>query len=198
MANTKDCFYDVQRNMSERQEAVALRLMDCACEQWLNAEIRAILNSPDTTGLKSKKGDYAIGEEGRRDISVYTGGKLSHHMEVKVIYPQYSQKNVTERFGTLNEQLAKMPISANSTNLRGVGLVFGVWTSMNSGGAKPEAFFQDFRQAIQYHFEDSPYKNPHRFRSVGIVDTEIEWAGELVRVVMKGTFFSASRSVVSV
>ena len=198
MANTKGNFYDVQRNMAERQEAVAFRLMDCACEQWLNAEIRAILNSPDTKSLKSKKGDYAIGEEGRRDISVYSRGRLSHHMEVKVIYPQYSQKSVTDRLGTLNEQLAKMPVDADMTNLRRVGLVFGVWTSMNSGGGKPEAFFGDFRQALQDHFEDSPFKNPHGFRSVGMVDTEIEWAGEPVRVVMKGTFFAASHSVASV
>lgn len=170
MADINKAFYTIKKCLQSHGKHFAAIVCNSSCEAWINAEAVAALNRYyNNNALHRNKGEYAISESRKRDIVIYSKSKVSHVIEVKVLYPWDDFKLLNEKLKPLKSQIDRRkddePVSVSRT-----GLIFGVWiypydnkyARHNHPESKADEFFDRLTLLTQEVFPSSDYTTQHK------------------------------------
>jgi hypothetical protein len=167
MADVKAAFYKICRNFSRNRKATARVATGPSCEQWINAEIYRVLNWGSPRVLKA--GEVAWSEYRKRDITIGTEAGITHVLEVKLLYPGFSEERLRQdKLFVLREQVRRARKDGSTGVVRYVGLVIALWVVQiprprRRKYERSDDFFDAMEHLVESVFDHDTFTTQHLY-----------------------------------
>ena len=173
-------FNELNSYIAKNPERYLSRFNFSACELWLCTEICHILNF-ELTAPKNQ-GWFVYNEDYKRDISVYCDEKLLSHIEVKVVYPNYSLTAKKNWYGSLETKFSMLAEEYKPQKTNQLAWVYFIWTSQVDSLKRYNTMDLFFSKTIE---DVTKMHKCSKLNFIDVLDSCIYWRGQKKRIVVK-------------